>query len=262
MSNITLALTSTSVTATGTPLSVTASVTNSATVPARIVLGAFAATEPGGPDARPWTRVDQPLRVIAPGTTEQYTITLSPPAGIPAGDYVVRFIAYDADRPPEEYSDQAKQLQVVVPATTAAPPKGVPWWVYAVAGALVLIIGVVAFLVLRPSPAPPLPSPSPSPSPTPTVTPTVNPCPAPYVPRLARPDDNVCVTVLSAAEAKADNDPGLQKARKDPTGPYGPETCVQGYVWREAFPGDATCVIGSTRTRSYWENQGHPEGTP
>lgn len=258
MSAITLALTSTTLTAGSGPLTVTAAVTNSATVPARIVLGAFAPAS--GPDAKAWARIAEPLRVIAPGTTEQYTVTLTPPPGTAAGQYTVRFIAYDADRPPEEYSDQAQHLEVVVPASpAAAAPSGLPWWVWVAAAALVVVVGVVAWFLLRPGPTPAEPSPSPTPTASPTPT---NPCPAPYVPRLARPGDNTCVTVLSAAEAKADNDPGLQKARKDPTGPYGPETCVQGYVWREAFEGDTTCVPGSTRTRSYWENQGHPEGTP
>ncbi|MBK9158163.1 MAG: hypothetical protein IPM11_08575 [Micropruina sp.] len=268
MSTITLALTSTSVTATGSPVSVTASVTNSATVPARIVLGVFPVPDATGADARPWTQIDQPLREIAPGTTEQFTITLTAPAGTAAGQYNVRFIAYDADRPPEEYSDQAQQLQVVVAgAKAAATPARVAWWIYAIAGVLVVVVGVVAFLVLRPSPPVVMPSESPSATPTPSATlgrPPLNPCPAPYVPRLARPSDLTCVTVLSAAEAKADNDPQLQKARKDPAGPYGPESCIAGYgyVWREAYSGDTTCVPGSTRTRSYWENQGHPLGKP
>lgn len=259
MSTITLALTSTSVTSTGVPVSVTASVTNSAVVPARIVLGVFPVPGTTGADARPWTSIDQPLREVAAGTTEQFTITVTSPAGTAAGQYSLRFIAYDADRPPEEYSDQAQQLQVVVQAVTpAAKPAGVPWWVYAIAAALVVVVGVVAFLVLRPSPAPTA-TPTPTLSPTPTV---VNPCPAPYVPRLARPGDLRCVTVLSAAEAKADNDPLLQKARKNPAGAYGPESCVSGYVWREAYTNDVTCVYGGVRTRTYWENQGHPDGKP
>jgi hypothetical protein len=262
MSTITLAVTSTSVTATGGPLPVTASVTNSAAVPARVVLGVFAAA--GAPESAPghraWAQVDRPLREIAPGTTEQYTVTLTPPPGTAAGDYLVRLIAYDADRPPEEYSDQAQQLTVVVPAGPAPAKKGVPWWIYAVAAALVLVIGVVAFLVLRPKPAPP-PPPAPPSSPV-VTTPPPNPCMAPFVPRLTRPGDLTCVTTLSAAEAKADNDPELQRLRKDPTGPYGPDTCVQGYVWRVAYPDDLICVTGATRDRTYWENQGHPEGTP
>lgn len=274
MNSITLNLTSTSLTAAAGPVTLTATVTNSATVPARIVLGAFAAAggatpAPRGPQPGPaadplaWTSIDRPLRTVPPGSTEQYTVSFAPPPGTAAGQYVVRFIAYDADRPPEEFSDQAQHVELVVPARPATPPPGIPWWVWAAAAALVVVIGVVAFLVLRPSGEPPLPSPSPTPTLTPTPSPTpTNPCPPPYVPRLARPTDLTCVTVLSAAETKADNDPDLQKARKDPTGPHGPETCVQGYVWREAFDGDVACVTGSTRTRSYWENRGFPEGRP
>ncbi len=269
MNPITLTLTSTSLTLTG-PASLTASVTNAATVPARVVLGAFPAMEgpgqlaappsapPPGADPASWTRIDRPLRTIAPGTTEQYTVTVTPPAQAPAGQYAVRLIAYDADRPPEEYSDQARQVDLVVPARPApAAGAGLPWWAYLIAGALVVVVGVVLFLVLRPSGAPNPPTSSPTPTPTPT-----NPCASPYVPRLARPDDLTCVTTLSAAEARTDNDPELQRARKDPTGPYGPETCVSGYVWREAFEGDVTCVTGAVRTRTYWENHGYPEGRP
>ena len=277
MSAITLALTSTTLTATGVPLSVTASVTNSATVPARIVLGVFSAptatppaapppTPPAAPtaasDPRAWTQVERPLRVVAPGTTEQFTVTLNPPPGIAAGEYVVRFIAYDADRPPEEYSDQAQHLQLTVPATAVPAKAGIPWWVWVVGAALVLVIGVVAYFVLRPAPEPPPPAPSPVPTTvTPSPTPS-NPCPSPYVPRLSRPGDLTCVTALSAAETKADNDPDLQRLRKDPAGLYGPETCVPGYVWREAYEGDTICVSGLTRARTYWENQGNPLGTP
>ncbi|MEN0072399.1 MAG: hypothetical protein AAGC63_15580 [Propionicimonas sp.] len=270
MSAITLGLAGTTVTAGDAPVTLTAVVTNQATVPARIVLGAFGPTgtaSPGGPTGPlAWTAVDRPLRTVAAGATEQYTISFAPPPGTAPGQYQVRFIAYDADRAPEEYSDQAQHVEVVVPSRPAPPAAtGIPWWVYAVAAGMVVVIGVVAFFLLRPTPTPPLPPASPTPTPTLTPTPSpspTNPCPAPYVPRLARAEDLTCVTQLSAAEAKADNDPELQKARKDPTGPYGPETCVQGYVWREAYDGDVTCVRGEVRTRTYWENQGYPEGTP
>ncbi len=258
MNQLTLTMTSSTVVAGTAPLTVTAAVTNSAAVPARVVLGAFAPATPGAQDAKAWMQVDRPLRLIAPGTTEQYTVTIAPAPGAAPGGYGARFIAYDADRPPEEFSDQARHLEVEVPAITApTAPAGIPWWVYVVAAVLVLVIGVVAFLVLRSGPAAPPAGPTPTPSPTAT-----NPCQAPYVPRLARPGDLTCVTGLSATEAKLENDPELQKLRKDPTGPYGPETCVQGYVWREAFPGDVACVTVDTRTRTAWENQGNPNGTP
>jgi hypothetical protein len=35
---------------------------------------------------------------------------------------------------------------------------------------------------------------------------------------------------------------------------YGPNTCLNGYVWRAAFPGDAVCVTPATRTRAAQDN--------
>src|SRR5262245_50618197 len=37
-------------------------------------------------------------------------------------------------------------------------------------------------------------------------------------------------------------------------GQYGPDTCRQGYVWREAFPGDHVCVTPETRARTAEDN--------
>jgi hypothetical protein len=36
--------------------------------------------------------------------------------------------------------------------------------------------------------------------------------------------------------------------------PYGPDTCVQGYVWREARPGDTVCVTPPIRDATAQEN--------
>jgi hypothetical protein len=36
--------------------------------------------------------------------------------------------------------------------------------------------------------------------------------------------------------------------------PYGPDTCSQGYVWREAFPGDHACVTPKTRAQASSDN--------
>jgi hypothetical protein len=179
MSAINLTLAATTLTAAGNPLTLTGSVTNSATVPARVVLAAFSPDPTAAQaSAKEWTAVDRPLREIGPGATEQYTITVTPPAEAPSGEHAVRFIAYDADRPPEEYSDQARVLRIVVPARQAPPPTGTPWWIWVAAAALVVVVGVIAFLLLRPQAEPELPSPPPStptsvpPTPTATATPT------------------------------------------------------------------------------------------
>jgi len=36
--------------------------------------------------------------------------------------------------------------------------------------------------------------------------------------------------------------------------PYGPDTCAQGYVWREAYPGDHVCVIPDVRAQAADDN--------
>ncbi|MBS0177310.1 MAG: hypothetical protein JSR20_00950 [Nitrospira sp.] len=36
--------------------------------------------------------------------------------------------------------------------------------------------------------------------------------------------------------------------------PYGEDTCVQGYVWREAYPGDHVCVTPQSRTQAANDN--------
>lgn len=253
MSTITLTLTATSLTVSDAPATVTASVTNSSSVPARVVLGAFApladSPSPAGAAtpaaATAWTSVERPLRELGPGATEQYTVTLAPPAATAAGEYGVRLIAYDADRPPEEYGDQAQQVSVTV--TRQAPPAaaGIPWWIYAIAGALVLVVAVVAFLVLRPGPPEPTLSPSPSP------TPTVNACPEPFVPRNSRPGDNTCVMPASAEEAQWDNRDDVQRRRVIP----GTTECQIPYVPRVAFPDDLVCVWEDTANRTHIENQ-------
>jgi len=35
---------------------------------------------------------------------------------------------------------------------------------------------------------------------------------------------------------------------------FGPDTCSQGYVWREAFPGDHVCVTPNTRAQAASDN--------
>jgi hypothetical protein len=40
--------------------------------------------------------------------------------------------------------------------------------------------------------------------------------------------------------------------------PYGPDTCRQGYVWREAYPGDHVCVTPETRAQAADDNRRAP----
>ncbi|MBO1031405.1 META domain-containing protein [Tessaracoccus sp. SD287] len=152
----------------------TASVTNGAAVPARVVLGGFAPSG-GAPSAVAWTSIDRPLRDLAAGATEQYAVVFAPPPGTAAGSYPVRFIAYSADQAPEEYADQARQVDVLVPAApVVAPPVKRPWWPWAAAAALVVVVAVVGWLVLRGDPPVATPSTSPAPSSTSPSVPLTN----------------------------------------------------------------------------------------
>lgn len=246
MSSLTLTLTVAEIAATrGTASTITASVTNTAAVPARVVLGAYpppAATGTApGTGAAAWASIERPLRELPAGATEQYTVTVTPPADAPAGDHGLRLIAYDADRAPEEYSDQAQQVRVTVAADEVVPAPGTPWWIYLIAGVLVVAVGVVAFLLLRPDAPEPVPSPTPSPG---------NPCPAPFVPRLSRPGDLTCVMPASAQEAQWDNRADIQRGRVNASG-----ECVPPYVSRGAFPDDFVCVFEDTANRTHVENQ-------
>jgi PASTA domain len=81
-------------------------------------------------------------------------------------------------------------------------------------------------------------------------------CKPGYVYRRVVPDDKVCVTPESAAQVIQDNADATQLARKPnpPGGPYGENTCLQGFVWRDAYDGDQICVTGETRARTRQEN--------
>jgi hypothetical protein len=46
---------------------------------------------------------------------------------------------------------------------------------------------------------------------------------------------------------------GQAPAQAEPL-PYGPDTCIQGFVWREARPGDTVCVTPDIRTATAQQN--------
>ena len=128
----------------------TASVTNGATVPARITVAALADAANAN-DAASWTSVDRPLREIAAGATEQFTVTFATPPTTTPGTYGVRLLAYSADRAPEEYADLARRVELVVPTATVPPavPDKRRWWpIAAIVAALVVVAAVVIYLVL------------------------------------------------------------------------------------------------------------------
>jgi hypothetical protein len=63
------------------------------------------------------------------------------------------------------------------------------------------------------------------------------------------------VTPAERDVAKMQNANGENNRQKG-GGAYGPKTCRQGYVWREAFPGDTVCVTPYERAQAKSQNSG------
>lgn len=153
---------------------VTASVTNTASKPQRVVLRVFGGefvsppqpaagdtteSEPPPshhprvpqpdppPDPAGWATIDESLRTIPAGATEQYAVSFDAKSA-PGGTYSVKLNAYSADEPPEANSGQVLTLELVVPAQPVKPePKKFPWWILAAAAGLVVVIAVVVFFL-------------------------------------------------------------------------------------------------------------------
>jgi hypothetical protein len=305
MSGIEMTLSSGSITLKEGTGAVTASVTNSATASQRIVLRAYSGNGVSPPDTRErtdpasWATIDESLRTIAAGATEQYNVAFDAKAA-PGGTYSVNLNAYSADEPPEANSGEVLSLEILVPpADQPGKPKRFPWWMVAAGAGLLAVIGIVVFLMwpkgtevpevtdgslslavellekaeLQPKVetvesdrAPDTVLTQDPPAGTKVARESVvslgvaikpaDKCQPGYVYRLVVPDDEVCVTPESAAQVLVDNAEITQLRRKPnpPGGPYGVNTCLQGFVWRDAYNGDQICVTGETRSRTAQEN--------
>ncbi|CAN5861927.1 hypothetical protein BH10ACT9_BH10ACT9_08390 [soil metagenome] len=64
---------------------------------------------------------------------------------------------------------------------------------------------------------------------------------------------HTCLTAGAAAGIAFASIGGSVVAQADPL-PFGPDTCVQGFVWREARPGDTVCVTPAVRDAVAFQN--------
>ncbi len=131
-------------------------VTNPGSAPDRVV---FELVAGDGADVS-WFSVEEPQRLVEPGASVSYLVKILVPAGAPAGAYSLQGRAYSADTAPEEGSRLSGRLAFDV-AASAKPKK--PWWPYALAAGLaVVVLAVVGYLVFRPDDKPPPPAGFPS----------------------------------------------------------------------------------------------------
>ena len=92
-------------------------------------------------------------------------------------------------------------------------------------------------------------------SPEATATPIGFLAPDPAPARPGRAPDRVA---LLPPETRTGPTGAWWAIRIDPAGAYGPFSCIAGFVWREAYPGDAVCVTPARRTAVARENAEAP----
>ena len=61
--------------------------------------------------------------------------------------------------------------------------------------------------------------------------------------------------VAPEIQQRTANENATAASLRDPRGAYGPDSCVSGYVWREAVEGDRVCVTGDSRNQAAMDNR-------
>jgi len=122
-----------------------------------------------------WFTIDDPQRSIRPGASVPYPVRIAVPAQVSPGSYEFEARVCPPDAAPEENFVLSRRVLIEVPAPPAPPKRKWPWWLLAIAAAvLAAVIGVVTWLVW--------PADTPPPTIEPTPTPAVSAAPAEYLP--------------------------------------------------------------------------------
>lgn len=111
----------------------------------------------------------------------QYSVQIDVPADGAAGNYAFRLDVWD-DANPDDTLVNGPSITFTAPTAPLKPVPAFPWWIPAVAAA-VIVLAVGIFLLTRPAAPPvvtetPTPTPTQTPAPVPTRTPTPTPAPA------------------------------------------------------------------------------------
>jgi hypothetical protein len=101
---------------------------------------------PQGDAQAEWFEVQgEKERPFAPSETQKVTVSVTAPAEVKTGDFKLRLQAMNVNDPGNDFAESAVATLSV---STASPKKAAVWPYILVAVALVLIVGVVAFLLL------------------------------------------------------------------------------------------------------------------
>jgi hypothetical protein len=141
----------------------TFTVTNPSAVQDRVV---FEVVAGDGADASWFQPPPEPQLLVAPNGSATFLVKIEVPATAAGGTYWLQARAYSADTAPEEGSRLSARVAFAV-GPPLKPKK--PWWPWALAGTLVLVVLVVLGIVIfggegdQPPPSAQSPSPSASP---------------------------------------------------------------------------------------------------
>lgn len=126
-----------------------------------------------------WFTVANPQQTVKPSESVTYVCQVAVPPGTPPATYAFQARAYSADGDSSETAVTSRRVTFTV-ALPPVQPKPRPWWPYALAAAvLVIVIGVVVWLITRDpggttattdTTGPTTPASQPVPTPTPTTS--------------------------------------------------------------------------------------------
>jgi hypothetical protein len=240
---------------------------------------------PSAPGAveKNWVKIDPPTdKPFDPGQSQTFVVNVAVPPKSQAGSYSFRLDTVLVAKPDE--GDQSSPLTFSVAAVSPST-KPFPWWILVVALVVLIALGVVLWLVLahKGSKSENASDQPPAASQTETVE----------VPDLTGHTPEQAQNALQTAGLKLDpnygsltaaNSPDIGKVGKQSPSPgekvakdspvkifvantlsvpppppanncaYGPDTCVTGYVWREASPTDHVCVTAEVRGQTAADN--------
>jgi hypothetical protein len=238
---------------------------------------------PAAPGAveKNWVKVEPPTdRSFDPGQSQNYAVTIAVPPKSPPGSYSFRLDTVLVARPDEGDSSSPLTFNVV---STVAPAKPFRWWIPVVALVALVILGVVLWLVLRPKPSDHSNSGDNGSHSDKIEVPDLK-GDTPEQAQKKLQDAGLkldpsygSVTTSDQSEVgkvgkqspppghKVDKDSAVQisvaalSAPPPPPPPsrdctYGPDTCKQGFVWREASSSDHVCVTPDVRAQVNADN--------